>query len=136
MAKCVDGDGATSCWICGRFVLQIAGWTAYAESYRRLPVSGALHFSSLPEWERTAAFRRALDEQLLAPPPGFGYAERVFVDGECAVYRNVAGERWLILSRRGPWFFLDAPQLDAAGGAGTGSRFGVPRGTARRAGDS
>ncbi|MFD5321109.1 hypothetical protein [Streptomyces sp. NPDC127098] len=131
-------DDVTSCRICGKFVLQVPGWTTYVQSYWLLRADwsaesgffhGALHFSCLPGWEHEEAFRRELVEILIGrgrpitveaedgehvlEQPGLYYSELVHQDGEWSIHRNTSTDRWLVLSRRGPWYFLDARQLGA-----------------------
>ncbi|GAB2914906.1 hypothetical protein [Streptomyces mayteni] len=150
-------EGVTSCRICGRFVLQIPGWTTYVQSYWLLRAAwrteprffhGALHFSCLGEWEHKASFGEELADILTGrgrsitveaegaqhtlEQPGLYYSELIHRDQDCVIYRNTSTDRWLVLDRRGPWFFLDAEQLRAlaqelpARAEGDGERVRIP----------
>ncbi|WP_151772377.1 hypothetical protein [Streptomyces abyssomicinicus] len=136
----MDDDDITSCRLCGEFVLQIPGATGIVHSYWLLRATwnpdhqffhGPLHFSCLAQWKHREPFRKELAGILTGrgrtltlevegiehtlEQPGFSYSERLHQDADCAIYRNTATDRWLVLTAQASWITLGPQQVRALG---------------------
>ena len=133
----MDDDDTTSCRICRELVLQIPGWTVYIPSYWLLRAGwdadreffeGPLHLSCLEQWEHREAFQRETAGILTGRgctltfagtdftmnQPGFCFSELLYQDADCAIYRNTATDRWLVLTAQS-WETLGPRELRAIG---------------------
>jgi hypothetical protein len=133
-------DDTTSCRLCGEFVLQIPGATGIVHSYWLLRATwnpshqffhGPLHFSCLEQWKHREPFRQELAGVLTGrgrtitleaegtehtlEQPGLYYSEQLHQDADCAIYRNTATDRWLVLTAHASWVTFGPQQLRALG---------------------
>lgn len=133
------------CFMCGRYVLQVPGWTARVMAYRMLRSpwdadaaflgDTALHFSCLRTFVHRDEFRADLVEMLTsadhdievlseghavtARRPGMAFTERVFAGSSGEVFRHVNTDSWVFVEKDGPWHFLEAKDLKELAVSGT-----------------
>lgn len=127
-------SGINSCFFCGRYVLQVPGWTTQVMAYRMLRSpwdadqpflgDGVFHFSCLRAFEHRAQFRADARTMLTsgdhdiqvtvdgAPVtsrrPGMGFTEPVFSGESGELFRHVNTDSWVFLEKEGPWHFFEA----------------------------
>lgn len=129
--------GVNDCFICGRYVLQVPGWTTRVMAYRMLRSpweadssfldDGALHFSCLRTFAHRDQFRADVVEMLtsgdhdieissggrtlIVRRPGMAYTEQVFSGRSGGLFRHVNADSWVFVERAGPWHFLEAQDV-------------------------
>jgi len=134
----VDAAEIISCQFCGRYVFPFPGWGTYLQPYRFMRAvwepehrffCGSLHFQCLREFEHRQAFRQEFGEIALTwggefsvevhgevhrmQRAGMGFINKIFHGERCVIHRNAHSDTWLVLEHDGPWYDLDAAQLEA-----------------------
>lgn len=130
-------DDVTACVFCGRYVLQVPGWTIPIRAYymfrsrwdqdRTFLGDGALHFSCLRncihrDWFRADAVElfTSYDHQVVIEVEGRpeamsrigkGFVEKVFSDGSGDLFRHANTDRWVFVEREGPLQFFDPEDI-------------------------
>jgi hypothetical protein len=130
-------SGINDCLFCGRYVLQVPGWTTQVMAYRMLRSpwdadnafmgDGSFHFSCLRTFAHRAEFRadallmltsgdHDIDvavggEVVTSRRPGMAFTEQVFSGEAGDLFRHVNSDSWVFLEKEGPWHFLEAKDL-------------------------
>jgi hypothetical protein len=125
-------DDVTACVLCGRYVLQVPGWTMQIRAYDmfRSPWDedqvflgdGALHFSCLRNSVHRDQFRAdalelftSYDHQVMIEVQGRpeavnrigkAFVEHVFSDNSGDLFRHANIDEWVFVEREGPLQFL------------------------------
>ncbi|MEW2522478.1 hypothetical protein [Actinacidiphila alni] len=125
-----------ACLFCGRYVLQVPGWTTLLKSYRMLRASwvpdeafleGAFHHSCLRVSPHRHAFREdallmltrgdhdieaEIDGKVLRHRrPGMAFTEPVYSGPSGDLFRHVNTDDWVFVEKSGPWHFLSAAEV-------------------------
>jgi len=136
--------GVNDCLFCGRYVLQVPGWTSRVEGYQMLRspwegqeafLVGPFHFACLrasPHRERLRAdlllllthadhdIDVAVDGRTVTHRrPGMAFTETVFSGREGQFFRHVNTDSWVFVEREGPWHFLGPDDLRSLAEKGT-----------------
>ncbi|MFF7194220.1 hypothetical protein ACIOC1_06035 [Streptomyces sp. NPDC088197] len=129
-------NGPNACQFCGRYVLQVPGWTTFVKSYRMLLapwdpqevfLEGSFHHSCL----RTSPYRREFRADALRQltqgdhdvevefegrtrqqrRPGMAFTEQVFFGASGELFRHANVDSWVFVEKDGPWHFLSADDV-------------------------
>jgi hypothetical protein len=130
-------DDVTACLLCGRYVLQVPGWTMQIRAYDMLRSpwdenhpflgDGALHFSCLRgsadrDWFRaeTLEIYTSYDPSVTIEVEGKpeimnriskGYVEQVFSDSSGDLFRHVNTDDWVFIEKKGPLHFFEPEDI-------------------------